>query len=96
MHASSFNIEGARLIFFLLHRAVILVARASVVHNRGAAEQAMGRLRILGRLIKEMFEFMKEDKLWWMSPILILLIVLSVFIIFVEGSALAPLIYAMF
>jgi membrane glycosyltransferase len=57
---------------------------------------AMRRFRILGRLMKEMFQFMNEDKLWWMSPILILLLVLSVFIIFVEGSALAPLIYAVF
>lgn len=39
---------------------------------------------------------MNKDKLWWMSPILLLLVVMGAFLIVVEGSALAPLIYAMF
>jgi len=56
----------------------------------------MRKLLTLGRLFRELFDFMKEDKLWWMSPILLLLVVMSVFLIVVEGSALAPLIYAMF
>ena len=56
----------------------------------------MGRIRTLGRLAKDMLGFMKHDKLWWMSPILLLLLVMSVFLIVIEGSALAPFIYAMF
>jgi hypothetical protein len=56
----------------------------------------MRRLRTLGRLARELFEFMNKDKLWWMSPILVLLLLMSVVLIVVEGSALAPLIYAMF
>jgi hypothetical protein len=56
----------------------------------------MRRVRTLGRLIRELFEFMNQDKLWWISPVIILLVLLSVFLIVVEGSALAPLIYAMF
>ena len=56
----------------------------------------MRKLRTLGRLIRELLQFMNHDKLWWISPILLLLVVMSVFLIVVEGSALAPLIYAMF
>jgi hypothetical protein len=56
----------------------------------------MRKARTLGRLARELFEFMNKDKLWWMSPILLLLVLMSVFLIVVEGSALAPLIYAMF
>ena len=56
----------------------------------------MRRLRTLRRLVVELFRFMNEDKLWWISPIIMLLVVLSMFLIVVEGSALAPLIYAMF
>lgn len=56
----------------------------------------MRRLRTLGRLVRELFQFMNQDKLWWISPIIVLLVVMSVFLIVVEGSALAPLIYAMF
>ena len=56
----------------------------------------MGRFRTLGRLAKELFQFMNEDKLWWMSPILVLLVLVGTLLIVVQGSALAPLIYAMF
>jgi membrane glycosyltransferase len=56
----------------------------------------MGKLRMLGRLISELVEFMNKDKLWWLSPVLLLLVVMSIFLIVVEGSALGPLIYAMF
>ncbi|OGP82151.1 MAG: hypothetical protein A2Y95_02000 [Deltaproteobacteria bacterium RBG_13_65_10] len=59
-------------------------------------EAAMRKLKTLGVLMKEMMQFVKEDKLWWISPILILLVGLGLFIVFVQGSALAPLIYAMF
>ncbi len=48
-----------------------------------------GFIRRLGR-------FMNEDKIWWIAPVVLLLVVMSVFLILVEGSALAPLIYAMF
>ena len=56
----------------------------------------MSKVRTVGRLSKELFVFMKEDKLWWMSPILVLLLIVGSLLIVVQGSALAPLIYAMF
>ncbi len=56
----------------------------------------MGRFKTLGRLTKEMFQFMGEDKLWWMSPIIVMLLLVGGLLIVVQGSALAPLIYAMF
>ena len=56
----------------------------------------MGRFRTVGRLGSEMFSFMKEDKLWWMSPILVLLLLVGSLLLVTQGSALAPLIYAMF
>ncbi|HYD47829.1 MAG TPA: DUF5989 family protein [Terriglobales bacterium] len=56
----------------------------------------MGRFRTISQLGSEMFAFMKEDKLWWMSPILVLLLLVGSLLIVTQGSALAPLIYAMF
>ena len=56
----------------------------------------MRRLRILGSLLGEFVRFMNRDKLWWMTPLVVLLLAVSAFVILVEGSALAPLIYAMF
>jgi hypothetical protein len=45
---------------------------------------------------KGMRRFIKKDLIWWISPILILLVLIGVFLIVVEGSALSPLIYEMF
>lgn len=47
-------------------------------------------------LIAEFWDFLKHRKKWWLAPILILLVLLSFLIIFTEGSALAPFIYAIF
>ena len=47
-------------------------------------------------LIAEFWDFLKHRKKWWLAPILIMLVLLSFLIIFTEGSALAPFIYAIF
>ena len=47
-------------------------------------------------LFKELKAFVRERKLWWLTPILLILAGLSVFIILTEGSALLPFIYAGF
>jgi flagellar biosynthesis component FlhA len=49
-----------------------------------------------GAIIKEFWEFLKVRKKWWLGPIVIILLLLGVFIILTEGSALAPFIYAIF
>ena len=47
-------------------------------------------------LISELWAFMRVRKKWWLGPILIILGLLSLLIVFTEGSALAPFIYALF
>ena len=44
----------------------------------------------------ELWAFMRIRKKWWLGPIVFFLLVLSVLIVFTEGSALAPFIYALF
>jgi hypothetical protein len=39
---------------------------------------------------------MARDAIWWISPILVLIVLAGVFLIVVEGSSLAPLMYSMF
>ncbi len=51
-----------------------------------------GKLTIL----KEFKDFLMERKLWWMAPIIIMLLLLGTLIVLTEGSALAPFIYAIF
>ena len=50
------------------------------------------RIEILG----EFLVFLKERKLWWLTPIIVIFLLLGLFILFTEQSALAPLIYAIF
>jgi len=47
-------------------------------------------------LFKEYIEFLKKEKKWWLIPLVVLLLAIGTLIVFFEGSALAPLIYALF
>jgi hypothetical protein len=47
-------------------------------------------------IIKEFFIFLRDYKLWWITPIVLCLLLLSLFIFFTEGSAVLPFIYAVF
>ncbi len=47
-------------------------------------------------LIREMYEFIKERKMWWLAPIIIMLLLVAIFIIMGQSSALSPFIYAFF
>lgn len=53
---------------------------------------AKARFAIFG----ELWAFMRIRKKWWLGPIMVFLILLGVLIVFTEGSALAPFIYALF
>ena len=48
----------------------------------------------LGRLLKEFGEFAWHNKAWWIVPIVIMLLLLSVLIF--AGSSAAPFIYTLF
>jgi hypothetical protein len=47
-------------------------------------------------LMRELWAFMKVRKKWWLLPIVIIMLLLSALIVFAQGSALAPFIYAIF
>jgi hypothetical protein len=46
--------------------------------------------------LKDIFQFMKERKKWWLYPIIIILLAFGLLLIFAESSALAPFIYPIF
>jgi predicted cobalt transporter CbtA len=47
-------------------------------------------------LLGELGAFLMERKVWWLAPIIIMLILVGVLIIFSQSSALSPFIYALF
>lgn len=46
-------------------------------------------------ILAELFQFLIHRKKWWLAPILILLVLLSLLIVLSEG-AIAPFIYTLF
>jgi len=44
----------------------------------------------------ELWSFMKIRKKWWLGPIVVVMLLLSVLIVLTQGSAVAPFIYALF
>jgi hypothetical protein len=46
--------------------------------------------------LKELWEFMRERKKFWLAPIVIMLLLLGALIVLTEGSAVAPFIYTLF
>ena len=47
-------------------------------------------------IFKELWEFLKVRKRFWLAPILIVLVLLSFLVIFAQSSAVAPFIYTLF
>jgi hypothetical protein len=47
-------------------------------------------------IIREFWNFLKVRKKWWLTPIIIFLVLLGALIILSESSAIAPLIYTLF
>lgn len=46
--------------------------------------------------IQEFFQFAKQRKKLWLIPLMLVLLALSVLIVFIPNSALAPYIYTLF
>lgn len=59
----------------------------------------MGFVQSIGEklsIFRELWLFMRERKKFWLGPIMVVLLLLGILIVFTEGSALAPFIYALF
>jgi len=47
-------------------------------------------------ILSEFWQFLRVRKKWWLTPIVVFLVLLGALIAFTQGSALAPFIYALF
>jgi len=50
------------------------------------------RLGIMGELL----QFFLENKWWWLTPMILVLLIFGLLIIFAQSSAVAPFIYTLF
>lgn len=46
--------------------------------------------------LKDLWQFMKERKKYWLAPVIIVVLLIGALLIFSEGSAVAPFIYSLF
>ena len=47
-------------------------------------------------ILKEFWEFLRVRKRYWLAPVVIILVVLSLIMVFLQSSAVAPFIYTLF
>jgi len=57
--------------------------------------KSSSRLQGLGAF-RDLWSFMRVRKKWWLGPILVTMLLLSLLIVLTQGSAVAPFIYALF
>lgn len=58
----------------------------------GAVNSFISRLGIFGELLA----FLWQRKLWWLIPMVVILVLFGVLLIFAQSSAVAPFIYTLF
>ena len=47
-------------------------------------------------LFLEFWVFLRVRKKWWLAPIIVMLVLLSILIFFTQGSSVAPFVYTIF
>jgi len=47
-------------------------------------------------LLLEVWDFLKVRKAWWLTPIIVILLLVGALIIFAHSSAVSPFIYSLF
>lgn len=47
-------------------------------------------------LLIEIWDFLRVRKVWWLTPIIIMLVLVAILIIFGQSSAVSPFVYALF
>jgi hypothetical protein len=48
------------------------------------------------QVVSELWQFMRENKKYWLAPIVITLVLVGALLMLAKGSAIAPFIYTLF
>lgn len=48
------------------------------------------------RVVREFWEFLRQEKKYWIAPIVIVLLLFGLLLVFTQTSAVAPFIYTLF
>ena len=53
-------------------------------------------MKALFDLIKDIYDFLKIRKKYWLAPLIITIVLMGALIVFTQGSVVAPFIYSLF
>ena len=53
-------------------------------------------MEALFELIKDIWDFMRVRKKYWLAPLIITLVLMGALLVFTQGSVIAPFIYTIF
>jgi drug/metabolite transporter superfamily protein YnfA len=48
------------------------------------------------RVLREFWQFLKQEKKYWLAPIVLVLLLFGLLLVFAQSSAVAPFIYTLF
>jgi hypothetical protein len=60
------------------------------------SENTRGGVLMRIGIVGELLAFLWQRKLWWLMPMIVVIILFAVLLIFAQGSAVAPFIYTLF
>ena len=49
-----------------------------------------------GRVLSEFWQFLRQEKMYWLVPVVVVFILFGLLIVFSQSSAVAPFIYTLF
>lgn len=49
-----------------------------------------------GRVLREFWTFLRQEKKYWIAPIAIVIVLFGLLLVFAQGSVAAPFIYTLF
>ena len=77
----------------LLTGSLILIGSAIRVTTKKCSEDLrMSKVQV----VSELWEFMRNNKKYWLAPIVITLVAVGALLVLAKGSAIAPFIYTLF
>jgi hypothetical protein len=59
---------------------------------KNALRGVLSRFRVVG----EVFSFLWKRKLWWLMPMILILVLFGLLLIFAQATGIAPFIYTLF
>ena len=57
---------------------------------------SLNRLTARAGVVRRLLGYLWQERLWWMAPMVIILLVFGAVILFTQSSAVAPFIYTLF